>query len=147
MSFELLVQVTKRFREEEGIAASAAATKSIITEESLKKKVSVLEAELSDAIKARELLLKQFDPDTMSKVKAENMELRKKIHYLDSLVIQLQGQKAFMLETNVIFRNKLQTQVMPAMKATEFRLKLALEENEILKKKIKILEENQIPSL
>ena len=147
MSFEALIEVTKRFREEEGIAAMAPPTKSIPAEQALKKKIAFLEAELSDAIKTRTELLRHYDPEGFAKINAENVELKKRINYLNSLINQLQEQKAFMLETNVIFRNKIQTQVMPAMKATEFRLKLALEENEILKKKIKILEENQISTL
>ena len=88
---------------------------------------------------------KKFHEEEAAAIAAANAD--KRIKQLQSIIYALEAQKAYILESNVIFREKIQTQVMPAMKATEFRLKLALEENEILKRKIQILEQNQIPTL
>jgi hypothetical protein len=113
----------------------------------LSHRIKILEAE-------KNALLEQLHPTKQTgiralntRMKSEIMELRKKIHELEATIIRLEEHQAYMIESRDIYLNKIKTQVMPVMQATEDKLQLALQENDQLRKRIKILEEAKAPKV
>ncbi len=107
----------------------------------LSHKIKILEAE-------KNILLEQLSPTTQTglravnlRMKSEIMELRKKIHELEATIIRLEEHQASIIEARNVFIDRLNTKIKPAIQATEDRLQLALQENDQLRKRIKILEE------
>jgi hypothetical protein len=111
----------------------------------LSHKIKILEAE-------KNILLEQLSPTTQTGLRAVNlrmnseiMELRKKIHELEATIIRLEEHQASIIEARNVFIDRLNNKIKPAIQATEDRLKLALQENDQLRKRIKIFEEGLVP--
>ena len=164
MAFKSLIEASKRLHAIE-VAAEQSARKQLMPPPP--RSVSTIEparsipaenpvAILSHRIKILEAeknaLLEQLHPTKQTGIRALNtrmkgeiMELRKKIHELEATIIRLEEHQAYMIESRDIYLNKIKTQVMPVMQATEDKLQLALQENDQLRKRIKILEEGLVP--
>ncbi len=154
MAFDSLIEASKRLHAIEVAAEQSArkqlmpppprAPQSIPAENPitvLSHKIKILEAE-------KNILLEQLSPTTQTglravnlRMKSEIMELRKKIHELEATIIRLEEHQASIIEARNVFIDRLNTKIKPAIQATEDRLQLALQENDQLRKRIKILEE------